>query len=183
MNDIVQLLIQVFFLIFWMNYQISLQNHAEINYETLKNAVVGGHLETGAKMFCQPDNASDAQSRWILSNPIDWNCSCLFLFLVIRSLQSFFFSSREACWKLAPWTYLWRGSDGPWNSPEVYFQLFANDSCPPAKICCFSVSHKKEHHKFWIKTGYWKRWFKLLFQRWYNQSNPGSTWMWTNYGW
>ena len=105
-----------------------------------------------------------------------------FFFLVIRSLQSFF-SSREDCWKLAPWTYLWRGSDGPWNSPEVYFQLFANDSCPPAKICCFSVSHKKEHHKFWIKTGYWKRWFKLLFQRWYNQSNPGSTWMWTNYGW
>merc|ERR1711973_165193 len=35
MNDIVDLLIQ---------------NHAEINYETLKNAVVGGHLETVEKI-------------------------------------------------------------------------------------------------------------------------------------
>ena len=48
-----------------------LQHNAEINYETLKNAVVGGHLKTGAKIFCQAQMASDVQSKYILSNPID----------------------------------------------------------------------------------------------------------------
>ena len=46
-NEIFCLLLKVVLLAQYVLVNIFLKNGARINYETLKNAVVGGHLETG----------------------------------------------------------------------------------------------------------------------------------------